>query len=305
MSRSTLPATSISSWAMTVTSGLSAVDRPARGLDLLLADAVGRVDHLALQVRQVDDVEVHDADACRRRPRRGTAPPAIRARPHRPAAPWSASSFACPADPTSGISRWRLYRSLCWSVSPAGCVHVQALALPGLEPAAHRDDVRVAHRRQRLAREQRADRRRRSTGRPACPATGRRPRSPARGGSWPRGRPRARGPGPTRTPRGRRSARSPPRRRSASTSAGVISRISARASRRSSCVGPGHGADGAPAGQPASFVSGLTPISSRRCWSDSKLSIAHLRRAGLISMPSSSSRSVGPERRRRPRRACP
>ena len=38
------------------------VDRDPGGLDLALADPVGRVDDLALEVAQVDDVEVDDAD---------------------------------------------------------------------------------------------------------------------------------------------------------------------------------------------------------------------------------------------------
>ena len=38
------------------------VDRDPRGLDLALADPVGRVDDLALQVAEVDDVEVDETD---------------------------------------------------------------------------------------------------------------------------------------------------------------------------------------------------------------------------------------------------
>ena len=46
----------------TLTSGLSVVDRLLGGVDLRLADAVGRVDDLALEVGDVDDVVVDDAD---------------------------------------------------------------------------------------------------------------------------------------------------------------------------------------------------------------------------------------------------
>ena len=62
MIRSTLSATSISSWVMTFTSGLSASIVLLRRLDLALAHPVVRVEDLALEVRQVDDVEVDDPD---------------------------------------------------------------------------------------------------------------------------------------------------------------------------------------------------------------------------------------------------
>src|SRR6476619_6009832 len=55
MIRSTLPATSISSCGMTFTSGF-------RALIVLRADSIVGVEDLALQVRQVDHVEVDDAD---------------------------------------------------------------------------------------------------------------------------------------------------------------------------------------------------------------------------------------------------
>ena len=42
--------------------GVERVDRPLRGLDLALPHPVGRVDDLALEVADVDDVEVDDAD---------------------------------------------------------------------------------------------------------------------------------------------------------------------------------------------------------------------------------------------------
>ena len=45
-----------------MTSGLSALIVASRGLDLALPDPVGRVDDLALEVADVDDVEVDDAD---------------------------------------------------------------------------------------------------------------------------------------------------------------------------------------------------------------------------------------------------
>ena len=62
MIRSTFVATSISSCATTLISGLSALIDRFAGLDLALPDPVGRVDDLALEVADVDDVEVDDAD---------------------------------------------------------------------------------------------------------------------------------------------------------------------------------------------------------------------------------------------------
>ena len=87
--------------------GIEGVDRDPRALDLALADAIGRVDDLALQVGQVDDVEVDEADRAdaggreveRRRAAEATGPDQQGPGP---------SSFAWPAEPTSGISRWRL-----------------------------------------------------------------------------------------------------------------------------------------------------------------------------------------------------
>ncbi len=53
----------------------------------------------------------------------------------------------------------------------------------------------------------------------------------------------------------------------------------------------------ASAGLGVVFLGSLAPRSPRTCWRLSWLSIAHLRRAGLISMPSRSSRSSAPEGR--------
>ena len=73
--------------SITRTSGLSALSVIARRLGLRHADAVVGVQDLTLQVRQVDDVVVDDARACRRRPPPGKTPPASRGRPRRGTAP--------------------------------------------------------------------------------------------------------------------------------------------------------------------------------------------------------------------------
>ena len=87
--------------------GVQGVDRLAGRLDLALADPVVGVEDLALEVRQVDDVEVDDADRAdaggrevERRRRAETA-----GADEQRLAP---SSRAWPSAPTSGISRWRL-----------------------------------------------------------------------------------------------------------------------------------------------------------------------------------------------------
>jgi hypothetical protein len=83
------------------------VDRDPRGLDLALPDAIGRVDDLALEVADIDDIEVDEPDRADSAAARYSAaglpsPPAPISRA------FDSSSFFCPADPTSGISRWRL-----------------------------------------------------------------------------------------------------------------------------------------------------------------------------------------------------
>ena len=69
--------------AMTLTSGFSALQRARAGLDLGLADVRGGVEHLPLQIRDVDGVAVHEpdgADAGRGQVERGRA---SRGRPRR------------------------------------------------------------------------------------------------------------------------------------------------------------------------------------------------------------------------------
>ena len=57
------------------------------------------VEDLPLEVRHVHHVAVHEADACRRRPRPGRARSASRARPRRSAAPSSGAACAGPSRP--------------------------------------------------------------------------------------------------------------------------------------------------------------------------------------------------------------
>ena len=89
------------------TSGLSSSMRCLRRLRLGHADRGHRVQHLALQVRLVDDVGVDDrdrADAGRGEVEAGRA---SRGRRRRRAAPSSRAACSWPASPTSGISVWR------------------------------------------------------------------------------------------------------------------------------------------------------------------------------------------------------
>ena len=50
------------SYVVSSTCGLTSRDAIARGVDLLAADVLGAVQDLALQVGDVDDVEIHEAD---------------------------------------------------------------------------------------------------------------------------------------------------------------------------------------------------------------------------------------------------
>ena len=182
------------------------VDRPARRLDLLVADTVGGVDHLALQVREVDDVEVDDADRSHagggqvqgRRRAEAAGPDQQHLRPEQ-------SRLA--GRPDLGDQQVAAVAHLLVVGQPDGRGPLEALALPGLEAAVHGHDVRVAHRAPSPGRRTATGSRRRSTGRPAASGPGRRPRCPARGSSSRRGSHRARGPAPIRTPRGRRPGR--------------------------------------------------------------------------------------------------
>ena len=66
-----------------------------------------RVDDLALEVGEVHDVEVDDADACPRPRPRGRAWPATRGRRRPMKSTLESSRRAWPSAPTSGMSRWR------------------------------------------------------------------------------------------------------------------------------------------------------------------------------------------------------
>ena len=76
-------------------------------LQLRPADVGRAVDHLALQVAVVDDVEVDEADAPDAG--RGQVQRQRRAEPARADQQHAAAlSFFCPSMPTSGMIRWRL-----------------------------------------------------------------------------------------------------------------------------------------------------------------------------------------------------
>ena len=84
------------------------LERAPRRSRLRLAEARGRVQHLALEIRLVHDVVVDDARAGPRPRPRGTGPPASRGRRRRSAACSSRAASAGRASPTSGIRKWRL-----------------------------------------------------------------------------------------------------------------------------------------------------------------------------------------------------
>ena len=87
--------------------GVQRLERALGGLGLRVAEALGRVDDLALQVRLVDGVVVDDperADAGGREVERGGRAEAAGADQEDPA---SRGASSWPASPTSGISRWR------------------------------------------------------------------------------------------------------------------------------------------------------------------------------------------------------
>ena len=86
--------------------GIERLDRHRGRLGLLHADSIFGVDDLALQVGEVDDVEVDDAQGANAGGRQ-----VQQAGEPRPPAPMNSTfdccSLACPSGPTSGITRWR------------------------------------------------------------------------------------------------------------------------------------------------------------------------------------------------------
>ena len=71
----------------TSTLGLIAAMRSRGGVELLAADIVGAVDNLALQIGEIDNIEIDDARVCPRRPRPDRAPAASPGRRRRCTAP--------------------------------------------------------------------------------------------------------------------------------------------------------------------------------------------------------------------------
>ena len=126
------------------------------GLDLALADAVGRVDDLALQVADVDDVEVDEADgpdARRGEVERGRRTEPAGADEQR----LRAEELRLAGRADLGDQQVAAVALLLLGGEDDGRVELEAGALPGLEAAGHRRDVGVAHLGEGLGREQRAD----------------------------------------------------------------------------------------------------------------------------------------------------
>ena len=208
--------------------GVERLDRRSRAESVFgIADPLGVVDHLALQVGGVDDVVVDEADRAdpgggqveRGRARRGRRRRA--AAPSRSAA--SAGRRPRPRAAACGASSGRAARRSSRSVGD----HRQPLLLPGEDAAGHRGDVLVAERLHLLGRACRSGCRcgsRGSCGR-TCRARRRRSRrraAPAAPACRPRG-----GPPGTRAARGCRSGRRRRPRSPAAASKGSISSICA------------------------------------------------------------------------------
>ncbi len=203
MIRSTLAATSISSWSDDLDVGVEGVDRDARRLDLALADPVGRVDDLALEVADVDDVEVDEAD--RPDARRGEVERGRRTE----AAGADEQRLRAEELRLAGRADLGDQQVAAVALLLLGGQHDRASRSRGRRPS--RPGSRRSSRRRRCSPSRRGSgprtasgRRRRSTGSPARRDQGPRPRSAARCSTWRRGGRRAGGPAPTRTPRGRR-----------------------------------------------------------------------------------------------------
>ena len=209
MIRSTLSATSISSWATTFTSGLSAVS-------VLRADSTffspmrsvvwmtwrWRFERSTTSKSMIPSVPT---PAAARYSDAGAPRPAGADQQHLRLEQLRLAGRAHLGDQQVAAVAGLLLLGQADGLGP-----LEALALPGLEAALHRSRRRCSPCRPASGRRTGSGCRRRSTARRARHGPGRRPRCPARCSSSRRGWRRARGPGPTRTPRGRRSA---PRRR--------------------------------------------------------------------------------------------
>ncbi len=137
-----------------MTSGLSALIDFRADFDLALPDPVGRVDDLALEVADVDDVEVDDADGPD--PRRGEVEQGRRAEPAGADEQRLRAEQACLAlDPDLRDQQVAAVALLLLGGQDDRCHELETCSLPALEPARHRGDVRVAHLGERLGREKR------------------------------------------------------------------------------------------------------------------------------------------------------
>ena len=135
--------------------GVDRLDRDLGGVDLGLADAVDRVQDLALEVRDVDDVGVDDpegADArCGQVDRGRRAEPARADQEHLRVEQPELALLADLRDEHVAAVALELL-----GVQGARDAPVMAVLLPGREAARHRDDVLVAELRERLGRVHRA-----------------------------------------------------------------------------------------------------------------------------------------------------
>ena len=132
------------------------LDRLARRFDLALADPVVRVEDLALEVREVDNVEVDDpdrADAGRREVERGRAAETAGADQQR--LRLEEAGLAGRAD--FGDQQVAAVALLLLAAEDDRGLPRQPGRLPGLEPAGHRGDIRVAELLEGLGGEQRTD----------------------------------------------------------------------------------------------------------------------------------------------------
>ena len=140
---------------MTLTSGFRALIAIRADSTLRSPDPVGRVDDLALEVGQVDDVEVDETDGPdpgRREIQRRRAAEAAGADEQRLRGeqPCLAGRADLRDEQVAAVAL------LLLGVRTTGVSKSRPAALPALEPAAHRLDVGVAHLGERLGREQRA-----------------------------------------------------------------------------------------------------------------------------------------------------
>ena len=131
------------------------LERPLRGEHLRLAEPLGRVDDLALEVRLVDDVRVDDperAHACGGEVERGRRAEAARAHEEHP----RVEDSLLPVLPDLGDQEVPAVARALLAGEDARDRHVEAVPLPVAEAAGEVDDVLVAELAERLRGEGRA-----------------------------------------------------------------------------------------------------------------------------------------------------